>query len=396
MRLLSIFNRYKQYGGEETVVNMIDSLLKEKHPESQSFIYSTDELIGHSLLEKTTSPLRGLYNCKIASQLKMMQKKHKFKAWLIHNIFPNMSPAVLATAYKLDVPVIFMLHNYRLGCINGFFLKDGKNCQLCLEKGPLQGVKYKCWHNNRLLSAYSTLFQYICRQVGIFEKTSAFIALSKAQIPVLNKIGVPADKIFLIDHFVDIPDTFTPPPKNGDVLFMGRLSKEKGAELLIKAWKNIPTSGRNLVIAGTGSEEEHLKTIVKQHKLANVHFSGFIDKEHHHDIWKNISFYAMPSTWEETAAMSILEGWAQGKPALAFNIGAASDYLQNPSTGWLANLFLPNDLEDKLSQALNTSEQRLNAMSRYVRELVTKNHSSDTWLSRFEALYYSVIKHQHA
>lgn len=389
MRILSIFNRYRHYGGEETMMRRIDDVLST-FAFTRAFVYSTDELIGHSLPDKATAVFKSLHNGEVANQLVKLQEEHSFDAWLVHNIFPALSPAVFSTAFKLGVPVIFMAHNYRLGCINGFMLRNNAPCELCMQKNRMQGIKYKCWHDNYLLSAYNTLFQTLTIKTGLFDKASSFIALSNAQVPYLEKIGMPREKITVLPHFVDIPETYPPPKKDGAVLFMGRLSREKGVHLLLEAWKDLPPTDRKLIIAGTGPEEGQLKQYVADNHVNNVEFTGFVPEEEHADLWARTAIYAMPSTWAETAAMTILEGWAHGRPALAFDIGAASDYLKNDNFGWLADLNSPGSLREKLDQALSMPEERLLQMSSAVRNEAIEHHSAQVWLDGFTKLFHSI------
>lgn len=390
MRILSIFNQYRHYGGEEAMMERINSLLS-KHCDAHSFTYSTKELLGHSLAGKFTAPFKSLHNTEVAGKLKRMQEEQKFDAWLVHNVFPALSPIVFSTAYKLGVPVIFMVHNYRVGCINGFFLRDGHPCFLCPNKGRFQGIKYRCWHNSIALSAYNTLFQLITIKNGFLKKTAAFIAVSNAQSSYLQKMGIPANKTTVIPHFIDIPDSFSPPQKEGDILFMGRLSKEKGAHLLIEAWKDIPHHGRTLLIAGTGPEENVLRQYVSDNHIQDIEFTGFVSGRDQEKIWMRSSIYVMPSIWPETAAMTILEGWGRARPAIAFDIGAASDYLKDGRFGWLVDGYEAENLANILQKAMNMPESSLQAMGKAAREHAIANYSPSVWFERFSTLCNSII-----
>ena len=50
-----------------------------------------------------------------------------------------------------------------------------------------------------------------------------------------------------------------PPCPNGNVLFLGRLSPEKGVDHLLRAWKLVQSKGKKLIIAGDGPEKERLQ-----------------------------------------------------------------------------------------------------------------------------------------
>lgn len=390
MRILSIFNRYRQYGGEEAVTERIAGLLAERADCAQIFGSSTDEWLGEGAFGKLRAACRGIHNRQAAQQLEAIQREGRFDAWLVHNVFPSLSPLVFTTAQRLGVPVMFMMHNYRFGCINGTMVRDGLHCESCPRQGRWQGVKYRCWHDSYLLSSYNTLFQLAMKRTGFLERTAAFIALSPSQVPYLETIGIPRERITVIPHFVDRQEAAPPCNPAGDVLFMGRLSREKGADLLLKAWKELNPSGRRLLICGTGPEEETLKGYVRKHGLSGVEFRGFVPQRDHAELWAQCAFYAMPSTCPETAALSILEGWSYGRPALAFRIGAASDYLKPGETGWLAEAGSPESLKEALNCALNSPSEQLRQMSGRVRSEAALHYGRDAWWSRFSDLYRSI------
>ena len=51
----------------------------------------------------------------------------------VHNVFPLLSPAVYIALHQAGIPIVQSVHNYRLMCINGLFLRDGHICELCKD-----------------------------------------------------------------------------------------------------------------------------------------------------------------------------------------------------------------------------------------------------------------------
>jgi len=93
LRILQIFNRYLQYGGEEGIVTQIGEALQEIH-DVENFFYSTAEASGNSAWSKLQIPLKSAYNADVLSKLRHYRKTGCFDLWQIHNIFPVMSPVV--------------------------------------------------------------------------------------------------------------------------------------------------------------------------------------------------------------------------------------------------------------------------------------------------------------
>ncbi|HYZ72556.1 MAG TPA: hypothetical protein VE641_05720, partial [Chthoniobacterales bacterium] len=131
-KVLRIFNRYQQYGGEEKVVRQISDAVAGL-VSATPFEYSSDELLSGSLLKRAQAPFNVIHNHKVFERLKKLQSEHRFDAWEIHNVFPAFSPAVYEAALELGVRVIQYLHNYRFSCVNGMFLNQGEPCYRCIK-----------------------------------------------------------------------------------------------------------------------------------------------------------------------------------------------------------------------------------------------------------------------
>lgn len=76
----------------------------------------------HGALTKMRYMLR---NRDVEEKPRECLRRDRYDAWIIHNTFPAMSPCVYGLALKQSVPVIHYLHNYRAGCLNGVFYRDG-------------------------------------------------------------------------------------------------------------------------------------------------------------------------------------------------------------------------------------------------------------------------------
>lgn len=379
LRILSIFNRYLQYGGEETMVLKMAQTIS-KAAIVKEYHYSTAEWLEKG---KLTAPFRGIQNKEVSLHLRQLQQKHQFDIWLIHNVFPAMSPAVYREAQRLKVPVIHILHNYRFGCLNGLLFRNGTECYACTNGNFLPGIKNKCWKGSFTASLFSACFQTIARKSGILGYTSQFIALSEKQARLLKTIGIPESKTSILPLFVDtFEQPYIKPPKDGNILFVGRLTPEKGLMHVLQAWAKISTQ-RHLVIVGDGPQKEELQSWVTKHHLSNVLFKGFVPLEEQASLWNSASAFIAPSTWHEPGATTILEALGRGRPVIAFAKGAAIDHLSNPNYGWLMDPNNPDSIFEKLNIVLKTSEEKLCEMGTLARYFIQEQRSPNAWLQAF-------------
>lgn len=378
-RILSIFNRYLQYGGEETMAAKIAETLSQKAL-VREYNYSTQEWLDAG---KFTAPFRGLKNRHVIRQLRLLQREYKFDFWLIHNVFPAMSPAVYREARRLNVPVIHMLHNYRFGCLNGLLFREGRECRECLKGSFLPGVKNRCWQGKLIPSLYSACFQTAARKSGILHNAARFIALSGRHAELLKATGIPEEKTSILPLFVEthlLP--YVPAPEGGDILFVGRLTPEKGLMPVLQAWERLDTE-RRLVIAGDGPQRQELENWVKEHNARNILFKGFVPLEEQEQLWNTASASIAPSAWQEAGATTILESLGRGRPVIAFAKGAACDHLANPLHGWLMNPDDPGSLTHTLQTVLDTPAARINVMGEQCRAFIREYRSPESWLGAF-------------
>lgn len=138
-----------------------------------------------------------------------------------------MSPCVYELALHQPAPVIHYMHNYRSGCLNGVFYRDGAPCFSCQGGNYFPGIMHACWRKNAAYSSLAAAVLYKTRRMGAWSRFSSYIAISRRQRELLIRTGIPEDKIRVIPHFI----RQNPAPAAGqprrDVLYAGRLTQEK-------------------------------------------------------------------------------------------------------------------------------------------------------------------------
>jgi phosphatidylinositol alpha-mannosyltransferase len=171
---------------------------------------------------------------------------------------------------------------------------------------------------------------------GIGEKLDLVTAVSPAPAQVLidKDAGHRLVKsIRYIPNGIDLKLYRTKPslalkhPKMKTILYIGRLEGRKGLKYLLRAFKEL--AGRNkqvqLLIAGSGPDEQKLRDYVKEQAIPRVTFLGFIsneDKIHH---LHRADVFCSPATRGESFGIVLLEAMAAGCPVVAGdNIGYQS------------------------------------------------------------------------
>lgn len=389
LRILQIFNRYFQPGGEESSVYRIGDALQQDH-DVEYLLGSTKELFELDSFSRATAPFQAWHSLRTSRRLRRYQEVGKFDLWLIHNVLPGLSPSVYQNAFQIGVPVIHYLHNYRMGCINGFFLNHGKPCERCLGGNFFPALQTACWHDSRLISGMAALVTLRIRQLKTFNKVAAWIALSNAQREKHVQIGLPREKLEVIPHFYEAKGEAPFSCPDGDVLFLGRLSPEKGVDHLLYAWKHLPKNGRRLKIAGDGPEMPKLRALARDLGLTNVDFLGYLDKSRQAEIWARTAFSVIPSVWSEPFPLTFLESWANGRTFVANRLGAMAEVVQEGKDGFLADPFSHESLAGQI-QKLLTSPAQIHSMGEAGRARIQSEFTRGIWMKRINSLIQKVL-----
>jgi glycosyltransferase involved in cell wall biosynthesis len=380
MKILQIFSRYQQFGGEESSVKDIGDALRSRH-KLEVFSGSTKEMMGKGLFGKIRAPMKAIWNRQVYKKLSEIQAVQRFDLWLVHNVFPGLSPAVYDAARVADVPVVQYLHNYRFACVNGFLLNHGEPCVRCLNGNFFPAVQTRCWHESRIAGATMGVSLVRLRTVGVFEQVAHWIAISQAQKTIHTRIGIPEQKISVLYHFYDGPK-FNDRGPGRDVLFVGRLSTEKGVAILIDAWLRSGITDRCLWIVGDGPIRAELEA--RAGRRSNIQFAGFLRGDQLRERWLNAAVAVVPSVWEEAFGRVLIESWAHGVPVLAARSGALPELVGATGAGWLFDPQSPADLAHALRSVL-MNEAVLLKVAAKCREAISK-FSREKWLTAIEGV----------
>jgi glycosyltransferase involved in cell wall biosynthesis len=331
-RILQIFNRYLEYGGEQGSVFRIGDTLQQVADVEYFTTSSASWLGAGGASDLLRASFHALHNPDVVQRLRRYQAIGRFDLWLVHNVFPAMSPSVYSLAAQIGVPVVQYLHNYRMSCVNGYFLNHGKPCTSCIHGNFTKAALTGCWRGSRPASALMGLALMRLRALGVFRQVRAWIALSRAQRDLHVEMGVPADRIHVVPHFFE-PRAVLAAEPGRDVLFLGRLSREKGVRELLRAWKLVAAGGAKLLIAGDGPERAALEEQARSDALTNVEFLGFLDEAGRDSAWSRAAFSVVPSIWQEPLGLVVYEAWERGRPVVVSRVGGLDDMVDDGVNG---------------------------------------------------------------
>lgn len=342
MKILLVHNDYGKYSGEEAVVDKMAAMLGGLgHEVAQLRMTTTGAR--ESLSGKIRGFVSGVYCPSGVKAMREALRREKPNVVNVHNLFPFITPAALRECKKTGVPVIMTVHNFRLICPTGLFMRDNRPCELCLEKGNEWGcVRYNCEHSILKSVGYAARNAVARLRRHYIECVDCFACITDFQRRKLIAAGFPAEKIVVIPNSIDAGKE--PEFSKGDyVAFSGRISGEKGVDLIVEAARRNP--GIQFRLAGAVRDKELVEKLP-----GNVRLEGYLHDEALNEFYKNARFFVMASKWYEGFPMTILEAANYGKAMIAPDHGGFSEIIgKGPDA--IGVLFTPNDAE-ALSDAI--------------------------------------------
>lgn len=389
MRILLVHDFYQQYGGEDAVA-LAERRLLEQHAEDVLF-YSRDnaEIRDYNLPDKLAFLLGTIYSHRTRREIAALARLHRPDAAYVHNVFPLISPSLYHVLQRLKVPIVQVVHEFRLLCPNSWFYTEGRICERCKHGNYLHAIRHRCYRDSYVLSALYSASIGINRLAGGMDKIDAFICLTEFSKLKLLEIGVPEEKLYVRPNFIDA-SAVSPAPGTGDyVMYLGRLSPEKGVWTLVRAFEQL--RGVPLKIVGTGPLEGDIRRYVEEKGLRNISLTGFKAGKEKWELLRNSRFVVLPSEWYEAFPMVILEAYAAGKPVIASNLGGLPYIVRNGQTGLLFEAGNPFDLADKTSYLLQVTEE-LERMGRFARKLTETEYSPEAGYETLMTILDKVCK----
>lgn len=342
MRVLQVHNRYRLRGGEDAVVDSTQALLIERGVEARLFTRDSGDMAG--AVAKIRSVFTAIRSNATATAFAQELDDFRPDVVHVHNVFPLVSPVVFAVCAAKGVPAVMTVHNYRLTCPIGVHFTRGAVCTKCAG-----GHEYHCAIRNcrggRVESAAYAFRGMATRMTGGFTRdVSAYIAISGYLRDRLIEAGLPPSKIHVVHNMATAPDAATNAAQGEYALFCGRLSEEKGLDVLLEAARLAPEVP--VRIAGDGE----LRAVLEKAAPPNVRFLGMQDRAAMTSLYAGARFAVVPSTWWETFGLVAIEAMGHGLPVIASRSGALPEIVLDDETG----LLVPPGDAPALASALRT------------------------------------------
>ena len=229
------------------------------------------------------------------------------------------------------------------------------------------------------------------------------IVFSQLQADVLERLGVPAERLVVIPNGVDINRwspavAHCPSPKLEAVrdrlgpkrifLYMGRLATEKNVEALLQAWRRVDPRDSRLVVVGDGPLRSSL---MNQFNLPSLYWWGYEpDQATRIALMQCAEVFVLPSL-VEGLSLALLEAMACGTACVATDAGADGEALNGGAGIVMSTQGVTSQLRTLLpvllDQPVLTAE-----LARKARERALERYTIDRNIDAIETLYSTLLR----
>ncbi|MBW4614353.1 MAG: glycosyltransferase family 4 protein [Desmonostoc vinosum HA7617-LM4] len=394
MKVLLLHNRYQLAGGEDGVVQAERALLEANSHQVSLLEVSNHEI--KSVWDQLTTAVSAIYSYSAKQQVSNEITKFRPDIVHVHNFFPLLSPSIYDACLEQNIPIVQTLHNYRLACPKALLFRDNKVCEDCVsELVQWQSILYGCYRDSRIQSSVVAAMNTWHRLRRTWqERVDAYIVFTQFQKEKMVQSGLPADKFYIKPNFVFSANFINEIcQQNNYLLFVGRLSEEKGVSLLIEAYLqnnfSIP-----LKIVGNGPLKEKLQQKVKNTASENIiEFLGFQNQPTVMSLMHHAQFLIFPSVWYEGFPLTVAEAFACSLPIIAPKLGSMAEIVEDGVTGLHFEAGNSADLGAKIEWAINHSETMI-TMGKNARQVYENNYSPEANYKQLIEIYKQTINNK--
>jgi glycosyltransferase involved in cell wall biosynthesis len=328
VNILIVHNFYKQAGGEDQCVAAEAELLASHGHRVVRYDVSNHAI---DAMGRVNLAARTVWSRPAARELQDLIRTHRPAIVHFHNTFPLISPSAYYVAQRANVRVVQTLHNFRLGCANALFFRDGRVCEDCLGRAfPWPALLHSCYRDSRAATAAVVTMLTAHRALGTWSReVDTYISLSDFSRRKLIACGLPADKIVVKPNFVS-PDPGPGSGGGGYAIFVGRLSAEKGVGTLLDAWRQL-NGTLPLKIVGDGPLAPSVRAAIADTDA--VEWLGSLPSEAVYRLIGEAMMLVVPSECYETFGRVIVEAFAKGTPVIASAHGSMAELVEEGVTG---------------------------------------------------------------
>ena len=380
MKILFYLHHYPDIGGIEKVTEILSKYLVEKgyqisilsYIQNKEMQYSDSRISYYKMPEITNKQIN-----ENKEYLRTLLKAQKFDIIIFQDSYAPIEDILFKASHKLNCKIITVEHNTP-DC--GWILFWYKLYHVHLSLKSWLSIPYHYWY----MSSHTKK-----RLQKLYRQSDMYVLLSQSFINILRKrFKIQSfKKCYYINNPITIPtlENSSCPPKQHELLFVGRFSKQKGIDILLKIWKKISPNYPDwkLKLVGGGELESFILEYIKRNNLKNIQLEGF--QTDTSKYYQNAAILCMTSVFEGWGLV-LTEAMSRGCVPIAFHsFKSVTDIIDDKENGFLIPPFNQELFIEKLKYLMDNIIEREIIATKAIQK--SKNFTIDNLGKEWEKVF---------
>lgn len=314
------------------------------------------------------------------------------------NISNYMSPSIIDGAHAEGVPAVHRLSDYNLVCPSAIVNRPGKDrCFDCLPARYWHGIIHRCVRGSLGASIVRSASMFFQELIRVYHRLDAFVCVTPFMRELLAKRGFKRDRLHVVPTPIDASRIEVGTEDDGSFVFFGRISHEKGVDLIPRAAQLTKSKTSRIVVVGDTASPYAKECMAQAAHAAGVPVE-FPGPRHGDQLWRLVRrcrATLSPSRWLDNLPNVLLESFACGKPVIGTDVEGINVVVRDGENGLL---FQPGNAAEMAAgmaaelDALAADPDRARRMGQAGRRLVEKDHSPGLHYERLMTVFERAIE----
>ena len=400
MKVLLVNKFFFIKGGAETVYFQERNMLKEAGVEvidfsmqheknfpsdyADYFVSNVDYHKEGGLLAGVKTAISFIHNREACKKMRALLEQTRPEIVHFHNIYHQLTPALIKVARDFGCKTVLTAHDYKIMCPSYSMLRDGKVCDACVTGSVFNAFRYRCQEGSAsksLLLSLEATWQYIAQN---YQALDVIVSPSEFLRNELKR-SLPDSRIDVIVNGIDDSHTPEAGADQGYLLYVGRLSREKGVPTLTRAHQ-LMRNKMPLKIVGHGPLYDEMVV-----DYPNAEFLGYVQQGPALDaLIQNARAVVLPSECYENCSMSVLEAMSFARAVVGARIGGIPEQIRHGVEGLLFEPGNAQDLADALD-VMAENPQQAHEMGLKGRVRLCQKYSLRKHMETLQSLYRELL-----
>jgi glycosyltransferase involved in cell wall biosynthesis len=365
MKVLCIHTHYIQRGGEDAVFENELRMLTQAGYQTRELLFNNRRFAALKFLFFFFNPFSFWKTCQAI-------RRWRPDIVHVHNWFFSASPAVFIAARWMGVPVVHTVHNFRILCPSSFLFVRNELFTDCMTRiFPLRAITRRIYRGSAFSTAWLLIGTRLHHFLRTWQKIDLLICLTEPARQMLcqSLLKIEPHRIAIKPNFFNAGELPVPPTgasrKRDGFVFVGRLSPEKGIQVLLDGFRNSPYT---LQIIGDGPLRAEVEACAAEY--SNIRYLGLQTREEIVGLLRNAEALIFTTIGFEQFGLVIIEAFSCGTPVIGPDTGSPAELIVEGYNGLHFRTGSVPDLRRKIRYWHSLPEE--------VREVLSEN-AADTY-----------------